>query len=259
MIEEKRIKSALVVLATTALGLMLVVSAVVAGSNQAGNAWAWGLSILSNGSLQTPPLQVGPVAGDLSGALPGAAWYDSARKTHRVTWDAGTGGLTLVFAPPVADSTTLSNPTSLTAFSQKVTLPAGCLTAGKVVRSRSWGKYTTGTSLTPTISVGTRLAGAALAASGLIPTSVSLTNQAWYAESTTVVRTVGAGGTAFALHRTELGGILALTTPTSMIGRSGSFALNTTGSVDVEQSAQFGVSDASNAITMEGFIVEVSN
>lgn len=213
----------------------------------------------ADGAAQFPAVAFTGVAGDAPGAIAGMAWHDTTRKALRGQTAAGVGGVGLLFAPAIADSGTLANPTSATAFSVKVTLPAACLTAGKVIRTTSWGRYTTGVALTPTLDVGTRIGGAAFAASGLISVSASLTNQAWYAESSALVRTIGAGGTASGFHRTELGGVLALTTPTSQVGRSGSVALDTTATCDVEQSAKFGATDASNAITMEGLLVEVLN
>lgn len=214
----------------------------------------------ANGARNFPAITLTGVAGDLATPGSSSVWYDTTRKALRgCAGPVGIGGLDLVLTPAVADSGSLSNPTSLTAFSTKVTIPANALTAGKRIHARAWGRYTTGTALTPALNLGTRFGGSTFAASGNIPVSVSLTAQAWYTESIILIRTVGASGTSSGYHRTEIGGILGLTTPTAQVGRSGSFATDTTSALDVEQAALFTSSDASNAIVMEGFIVNVAN
>lgn len=239
------------------LSLLLVVSGVsfASSSGLAPRAmqWATNQACMVIGVLFTGN------AGDLATPVDGLMWYDTTRQAFRGQTTAGIAGMALLFAPAITDSGTLSNPTSATPFSTKVTFPIGSLTAGKSIWLRAYGRYTTGTAITPTLNLGVNVGGSALATSGLLPVSISLTNQAWFIESGFIVRTVGAGGTMVGWTRGSLGGLLALTTPTNMIGRSGSVALNTTAARDVEVTALFGASDAANAATLEGLEVYSCN
>lgn len=208
---------------------------------------------------QTAPGYLAQSSGDIPGAPVGQAWFDSARQAPRVQSGIGAAGFGLVLTPAVSSSSALANPTASTTFSGTVTLPANSLTAGKVLRVTAWGQYTTGTGLSPTVTVQTRFAGAVLSSSGAVSTAVSLTSQAWSTTTLILIRTAGASGTLVAKQDTSFGGLLTAVLPTVSSSRVASTAIDTTVPIVIAPAALFGVSDAANAITNEGFLVEVLN
>lgn len=242
-----------------ALIIAMVATAALAGSGGISRPPLPGADALSNGSTQLQALALAARAGDLPNAVAGNIWYDSTKKAARGCGAFGNASAIWVLDPTTSSSGTLSNPTAATTFSQVLTLPAGSLTAGRVLRITAFGKYTTGTGLTPTIDLGYNMTGTAIGSSGLVSTAVSLTDKAWRSSMVLIVRTTGTNGTLFALVDAGLGGLLAAAVPPGQIGRSGSFTVNTTIDNVVGPTAKFGVSDASNAITCEGLFAEVLN
>lgn len=247
-----------IILLAASLTLWLVRSALPGSMGGAPLPLA-GASGLSNGSIAVPSLTLTPASSDQATPTAGCLSYNSTRKAVRINTAAGFLSALMVTDPTVVDSTTLANPTAATTFSQTVSLLGGTLVAGRAVRLTAFGKYTTGAGATPTIDIGWNYAGTPIVSSGLVSTAINLTDKAWRSECVVVCRTVGATGTVFAVTRTELGGLLAALLPTTQVNRSGSNTVNTTVDALVGPTAKFGVSDASNAITVEGVFAEILN
>jgi hypothetical protein len=241
------------------LAAMVVCGPALAGSSALSVPLVPGANAQADGSTGFDAVTLLPRSSAPTGAGVACLWYDSVTKSVKGRTALGSLSPTWTVAPTTADSVTLSNPTATTAFSQTLSLPAGSLVAGRVVRITAFGKYTTGATLLPTLELGYNLNASPLAGSGLVSGAVSLTNKAWRSTATLITRTAGAGGTLFGLVQGDLGGLLAAAVPVTQIGRSGSISVDTTVDNTVAPTAKFGVSDASNAITCEGLLAELLN
>lgn len=247
--------------ATAIIGCAVVLAAMVgqvvhAGSMGSSQNRLLGASNTAEGGVRLPSLALDVRSDDLDDAGEPCIWYNGTRKEIRVRTAGQVATVHSRIAPTVVDSDALANPTSATAFSSKVSLPANYLAAGRPVRVTAWGKYTTGVGLTPTLTLACKIGATTVGSSGAVSTAASLTDKAWLLTSTAIVRTAGAGGTLVGVARGELGGLLAAAVPVAQAGRTGSTALNTTVANDVVVTALFGVSDAANSITCEGLLVE---
>jgi len=201
-------------------------------------------------------------------------WTGSTSGTSCVAAPAAAGGTntlqpftvnlvgTLVAA--TADSSAIASTTTETGFSNGTySFAANSLTAGKVIRVKAWGRFsTTGT---PTMQWNLRW-GAVNTDPIIVGTSVitdpisGASNEQWQADAMVTVRTTGSSGT--------VDGTGAIKVPTTS-GRidtleypdvvSGTTTINTTATTVMTLMFDWGTNSASNTILLSGWVVEAVN
>jgi hypothetical protein len=133
-----------------------------------------------------------------------------------------------------------------------LTLPAGLLTAGSVIRITMTGHYsTTGT---PTFTLAVNLGGTELATTGAKSLETAASNIGWKLEFEIVCRTTGATGTVVAsgIARFRLDGDFGMVKTTAV-------TIDTTGTLAITAPGTWGTADASNSITTQTAVVEHLN
>lgn len=159
---------------------------------------------------------------------------------------------TLVYSADAA-SNAITNTTTETAFNRSVTIPAGRLKKGDVIRVRGQG-IVTNQNATDTLTVQLKFGGAAgvqIATTGAVDPA---TNDLFYMEADLVVRTVGVGGTIVAT------GLQALGTPGTVTGKpflKASTVVDTTITQDVVITATWSAANAANVVRLDVFDVEL--
>jgi hypothetical protein len=150
----------------------------------------------------------------------------------------------------IADSTTLTNPTVYTAFSQTYSVPAGSLVAGDIIRVRV--ALTSVRGATGTISRKIRLG-----ALDIFVRTGGSAIAATYKEYVTLdalVVAIGATGSVRGVIGTDVevtgGGFTGVTEYTAI-------TVDTTGALTLDVQAQFNTSHASNTIKITSLAVEV--
>lgn len=162
-----------------------------------------------------------------------------------------------------AAGTALATSTTLTDVSPlpSLVLPANFLYPGQVLKISAFGVYSTTSA--PTLLLGAYyggVAGVALAATGAITAGTTQTNMTWFFECLTVIRTVGASGTAISAGSSRLG-LTSTTVGGGMAPASGmaTVTIDTTAAKALTIGAQWGTSSASNTLTCHGMTVEAMN
>jgi predicted RecA/RadA family phage recombinase len=159
---------------------------------------------------------------------------------------------TLIFSAEAA-SNAVTNTTVETAFNRSVTIPAGRLKKGDVIRVRGQG-IVTSQNATDTLTVQLKLGGTAgvqIATTGAVDPA---TNDIFYIEADLVVRTVGAAGTIVAT------GLQALGTPGTVTGKpffKASTVVDTTITQDLVVSATWSAASAANIVRLDVLDVEL--
>jgi predicted RecA/RadA family phage recombinase len=157
----------------------------------------------------------------------------------------------LVYSADGASNSVL-NTTTETAFNKSVTIPAGRLKKGDVIRVRGQG-IVTSQNAADTLTVQLKLGGTAgvqIATTGAVDPA---TNDLVYLEADLVVRTVGVGGTIVAT------GLQALGTPGTVTGKpflKASTVVDTTITQDLVVTATWSAASASNVVRLDIFDVE---
>lgn len=132
-----------------------------------------------------------------------------------------------------------------------LTLPADFFSVGKTLRIKVMGVISnTGT---PTINVRMKLGSTTICASGDVTTPASLSNHLFSAEILLTCRTVGVTGTVFGQGSVQLGGTL------SQMPATAAATVDTTGTLAVNVTAQWGAADPANTISVTNAIVEKLN
>lgn len=159
---------------------------------------------------------------------------------------------TLVYSADAA-SNAITNTTTETAFNKSVTIPAGRLKKGDVIRVRGQG-IVTNQNATDTLIVQLKLGGTAgvqIVTTGAVDPA---TNDMFYLEADLVVRTVGVGGTIVAT------GLQALGTPGTVSGKpflKASTVIDTTITQDLVITATWSAASAANIVRLDVLDVEV--
>lgn len=140
------------------------------------------------------------------------------------------------------------------------TLPANFLQVGSALRFKAFGTYSTTTG-PPTLLLGIYyggVAGTALAASLALATTASVTNVPWRLELDTIIRSVGATGTAISSGFVKLGtSVSAFADENPVPGIAlATVTVDTTAAKVLSVGAQWGTSSASNTLTLHGFLIE---
>lgn len=150
----------------------------------------------------------------------------------------------------LVDSNTVLNSSAEISFNQSFTSLAFKLRVGSTIRVRAWGVLSVAP--TPTLHIRGRLNGAAgtLLFDAFLP-SVGFSG-VWHIDATYIVRTIGVGGTMAAV------GVLSTSLVTESDTDARSPAINTEGNNTFNITAQWSVASASNTITMEGYVIDIT-
>jgi hypothetical protein len=182
-------------------------------------------------------------------------WYDiDDAGTVSGPFATQTGQTKLLFSQ-TADKTVANTTTPTGLFGTGVgslTLPAGLLAAGSVIRITMTGHYsTTGT---PTFTLAVNLGGTELATTGAKSLETAASNIGWKLEFEIVCRTTGATGTVVAsgIARFRLDGNFGMVKTTAV-------TIDTTGTLAITAPGTWGTADASNSITTQTAVVEHLN
>jgi len=133
-----------------------------------------------------------------------------------------------------------------------LTLPAGFLTIGKTLHIRVMGVISnTGT---PNMTVKLKLGSTVIASTGAVATITGLSNSIFIADFYLTCRTTGVTGTVFGQGTTQLGNNPPIGAPATA-----AITVDTTGTLAVGVTVQWGTSSASNTVTGSLAIVEKVN
>ena len=138
--------------------------------------------------------------------------------------------------------------------------------------SQTWGPMRVGQRLrftgyaiasntgTPTLNLGIYyggVAGVALATSGTITTTTAMTNWTWRFEVHSEVITTGSSGTIRSYGWIDIPTSATAVTRQQMNGTAQDVTVNTTTSSALTAGATWGTSNASNTLTLKGFVIEL--
>lgn len=152
----------------------------------------------------------------------------------------------------VAASAAVSNTVTETDFDKSVTLPAGTLKAGDVVRVRAQATPTAGNS-TNTLNLKLKIGSTVVLATGAVDVTDG-GGDVGYIEADVVVRTAGASGTMVAAGVTALGVPGTVTAKPNFLA---STALDTTAAQAVKVSATWSVANAGNSCRLDVLNVQI--
>jgi len=132
-------------------------------------------------------------------------------------------------------------------------LPASFLTAGKVLRLTAYGFIsTTGT---PTVTVKLKFGSTIICSSGAVTTGSGISNLVFAVDLLLTCRTVGASGTVISAGEVQIGAVNAGLYPTS----GTTVVVDTTGTLAVDLTEQWGAVDPANTLTVTNFTLEKLN
>lgn len=188
----------------------------------------------------------------------GDVWNDSTQKALRTRLASLTSAInTTMFV--ATGSATIANTTTETTLlgsgSGTSTLPASLLAIGKSLRLRLSGVLSTDASA-GTLTIRAKLGSTSIAASTAVTPSNSLSNVAWILDVDLTCRTIGASGTVFGQ------GMMQIADSTGrVIGLAATAAVtvDTTSSLAVNVTAQWGTASASNTITCSNATILLLN
>lgn len=193
-----------------------------------------------------------PVSGDI--------WHDSTQKAL-IKSVAGVKQTTPgVLYTSTADGTIGNSTTETTVIGTGVgtkTLPANFFVAGKTIRVRVFGYYSTKAAPVGTFTLRCKLGSTAIET--VTPTlTASMTSRQWSCEFLITCRTTGVSGTVYGQGELRL-----FTAAATVVGNealsTATTTIDTTASQTVEVTAQWGTANASNTITGTNAIIEVLN
>lgn len=167
----------------------------------------------------------------------------------------------VTIAQSIAAATAVNTSTTETIIIPDLTLAANYLTQGKRLRLTAWGKLSSLTATTPTLTLKVRIGTTTLSATyatatgALAFTATAITDGTWHAEIDLVCQTTGSGGTGLVVGQVYLPNLTAATT----VGGEGynntlpvtgltAGTINTTVANLVSFSGQWSASNAANSI-----------
>jgi len=159
----------------------------------------------------------------------------------------------------ITDSAAIANTVTETAFNKTYTIPANSLAVGNVIKISAFGKY--GQISNPNLAFRVRVGGNAISQHPVTVAGVG-TDIAWYVEALAIVRAIGVSGQIiagphFGMVASVLNGHPAELQDGAYLLTASTFTLDTTASKIADVTAQWGVANASNTVTMRGLTVEI--
>lgn len=227
-----------------------------AGSFRAGWGAAGRMFINATGVSSTTFLLIGGTSsgsqvrlssGSGSGSTEGDIWNDSTRKTLNSFINGVQSVITDSLGAQTASITvanTVTETTITTAGQGTYSLPANYLTVGKSMALGFRGFYTT--TGTPTLRFRFKIGGTTIIETGTVTMPTIASNSLFWGEIKFTCRTTGGSGTIFAEGYVKCGGTTF--TFMQMVGSS-TATVNTTTSLAILVSAQWGTSAVANTLT----------
>jgi len=158
----------------------------------------------------------------------------------------------------IPSGNTVANSTTETAFASSYTIAAGALRAGSVIRIRMFGTYGTDGVLAPTIQGKLKLGSTAVLDTGSVTAVVSATNRGWSAEGQIIVQSIGTSGAIDAQGQMQFSTAATAALAINM-SNTATFTVDTTSTLSVSLTVQWGTADTDNTITLRQFVVEISS
>lgn len=193
-------------------------------------------------------------AQSVTGSIEGDIWNDSTNKTFACYVNGVkqfiNGNLFAQTASATCANTTTETTISSTGQGT-LTLPANFLVAGKTLKFKAQGFYST--TLTPTLTFKFKFGSTVVVTTGAV-TTVAGSNSLWEFDGTITCRTTGGSGTVFTQGKALLIGATPLFLPAV---KTATDTVNTTSSHNITVTAQWGTASASNTITCTNFNLEV--
>lgn len=172
----------------------------------------------------------------------------------------GPGGGSVVHT---ADGASLNTSVALTDINPTphVVIPANALYVGNIWKVTAWGRV--GTTGTPTLLLGVYwggVAGTAVCTTGAITTTSGVTTVPWRLECYIICRSVGSSGTIIGQGWVHgISGTVGVSVVPMPASAPATVTVDTTAAKAVTIGAQWGTSNASNAIIQHGMLVEAVN
>lgn len=199
------------------------------------------------------------LAGDMLGALKGQGVSIDVNESSFTHSHGDATAVTLFTQTANANfSGTASETTLVGTGAGSATLAANYLAAGKTIRLRAWGYYSTKGAAAGLITFRFKLGTTVVVASAAVALTNGETNVFWRAECELSCRSVGATGTVFGqgwFSLSQAGAIVTFPFGPS----TGTATIDTTATQAVSLTAQFGTADASNGITCTNLSIEGLN
>lgn len=155
----------------------------------------------------------------------------------------------------VPGGNTVGNTTAETAFASSHTIPANRLAVGMAIRITLAGRYSTDV-IAPTIRIRVKIGGTTAADTGSVTATAALSNSGWQANFFGVITAIGVGGSIECFCPFTLA--TAATTVQQVENSQGSISIDTTGTLAITVTAQWGTAHASNTITLRTMAVEIA-
>lgn len=168
-------------------------------------------------------------------------WYNIVAQTSSVTIASSTSELTLIGTV----YPTLGSP---------LTLPANFFTVGRSIRVEAEGYYGSTTSAAGNLTLKIKLGGAAILSTGAVALTTSMTNRRWRVYGIITCRTTGAPGTVFGQGEATIN-TSATAQPRWGMVNTATTNVTTTGTLVIDVTAQFSVSNAANTITCSNLYI----
>ena len=220
-------------------------------------AWTFGTVVLTNVTVDdltftnaaslTADLDL--FTSSLQGVVPASGGGTDNFLRADGTWDSPPGGSSLVYADAsVPGGNTVANTVTETAFASTYTIPADGLTVGTVVRIKVAGVYSTDAAVAPTLTLRFDIGGTTML-SQAITLDIGETNAPFHADITGVVSVSGASG------EIEHHGVLTVDQVDYQLSATSTTSIDTTGTLAVEVTAQWGAADADDTVTLREMAV----
>lgn len=155
----------------------------------------------------------------------------------------------------VPGGNTVANTVTETAFASTTTFAANTLAVGSVIRLSLTGVFSS-TLLSPTLTGKVKLGGATVLNTGALTIAVGAANNGWTATGLFIVTAIGATGSVEIQGYAEFA--TAATTSLSVnVANTAPFTIDTTASLALTVTVQWGTASASNTITLRQMLVEL--
>lgn len=189
-------------------------------------------------------------------------WSDSTQKAFQVYVDGIEQTLQGCIFTQTSDQTIANTTTETTLIGSgvgTVTLPANFWVAGKTVRIKAYGKYSTDPMLSGNETVKVKIGSTTISTNSGISFGLMETDSYWEAEVIITCRTTGVSGTVYSqgLFSYQVTGSTRLTS--DPLKNSATDTIDTTASAALNLTFQWPTADAGDTITTTNLTVEVLN
>lgn len=193
----------------------------------------------------------------------GDSWNDSTQKALQAFLDGITQSISGCIFTQTADATVANTSAETTLVGSGVgtaTLPANFLVAGKTVRLRASGIFSTAGTGGQTVTIRFKLGSTALLATAALASGGALSNRGWSTDVELTCRSTGGSGSVFAQSQ---GGFIRFTSASTSGAAefisTAATTIDTTASLAVDLTADWNTAVAGDSITCTNLTIEVLN